>query len=1692
MLVLASASILRAGTTEITAINDYQNGFTLGQNIGSEAETVVVNGDQININGPCYVGLAGSDNQLNLSQQAQLQVNDLLWVSSSSSASGNTIKVENSTLKAGRLGIGPGGTVQLENSVLSIVPHTLRSASNVALNKPATAANYVSGKGPDRITDGNPKTNWHDFYRDTHSLMVDLQDVYTVSRWVMRMTSPYEVGSGKVFYNYRLQYSTKSNPSLSKDSDWIDLDVVTGNVLEITDRNFTPKQTRYVRILVDKPCENTKDTYRGNLYQFELYESFNLDWQNQYGSIALDGSLDFDARSELHLEYASECSMPVAVNPFGEKMNAELFAKYRNLPIYMVNQANGKKELLEPQDHFWQRKNAKLPHYFELPYKETGKRDVSYLAPDAFSPERLAEGEAIYLEKCGACHTDSGKDLVMFGESFAPARVVSSTKKFAGALGDAEAGEKVYEFLRYNHPGPFMTMDEPFLQSGPLGTAPGSNNPPLNKGGDFWPAWTGHETATIEDIHFDYHDYNRSVEFISKNMLNWKEWMPHFIPPAYSQEPIRELLTKGTTPGMVAQTSSLFNSLYSPLKNSSSGWDYDSLAMAQYAQDGWNKIQAYEYQLPTWVGGEWTDAPWTKNGYWDFAPNSSMDDVLLLHGVISAKKDISGDATRTAQYRRLRYGWWETHSALAPTRDYDDGVGRFWSACWYTGQASGMASYNRLLLEKYRLANLAKNYPTYVNGKKDSAYREWAHIQYRYGLMDKDDPQDIQSYVEYTSYLIWKAMLGTELASGSGSQVTCGYCGGDGCSYCNNTGMVSSGFDPNEYSGVYTDILSEYGQEVADFFQVVTQRRSNQPSWKGDLKRPALLARGPSHIGVGQSYNLHILRAEGRDGDVVVSCSNLPSGATLVRQPDSHGDHDYYIRWTPKSSDIGNYQLAIKGQGSVGQTTIYFDLQVSNLGPAPELRTVPEQHSIVVGQQLTVPIAVQTDFVSPMEISMSGQVGRVIENARGFGGVYTVVAEEHLVGAHEITLRATDQHGRVSEKVMQLSILANSAPKITMTKPGEGPGGFKNIFRAKAGETLRIEFDVEEPDGDTVHLSKSIGFPGYFDGNSYVYKVSNDVAKHFPGPNVLTVTATDTNGNASDLVMLVYFEESNVAVDHYPYAVTAGHQIVASGSTVYLDGTGSDDPNGSEISYQWEVKTEHGPSVSLTRAKQSIANFTAPVVSEPTTFTFHLKVTNKEGLSDYDVARVKVMPPGANLNQLASIESSAASDENEIYESVRRLYPASEAFIMRGEVVTLADAADKVDKLYLENATTNQCAYFPKNNSAYIVWNVEVPSSGQYLLNIPYYSTDSSPSRNVNLVVNGAGADAGEFDLVGQSVTVSGRINQQDSGVALGTKDSLTSPVSRYKDRYIWCQLKEGGNSIELQIKSGKELYIDSLQLAQGPGFGNYSSVTFGDLELQEPLQLVGFPDAAVFLSDLPLVSSQNGWQKLGVDALNNNVSPIVMGNWVYEKGFGFHTPSVLEFNLKGNYLRFVSDTFCYTNFDNPQSTLLEYRVYGDGKLIYQGAPAGHADMAEHIDIDVVGVNLLRLEVNQVYEGRHPFGVWAGAYLLPNNYEGWKAHELTSSDTIKVLSAQALQPVPADVSFDFYAFMGKKPTIQGGKDGSFSVAHGMRDKMEYKVETSEDLVNWSSYKQTPEVIDGVKNYPLEKGKEKIFIRVSAE
>ncbi len=115
----------------------------------------------------------------------------------------------------------------------------------------------------------------------------------------------------------------------------------------------------------------------------------------------------------------------------------------------------------------------------------------------------------------------------------------------------------------------------------------------------------------------------------------------------------------------------------------------------------------------------------------------------------------------------------------------------------------------------------------------------------------------------------------------------------------------------------------------------------------------------------------------------------------------------------------------------------------------------------------------------------------------------------------------------------------------------------------------------------------------------------------------------------------------NPASNQAPSAKIIAHQSVTSGETVTLDGSGSSDPDGDTLSYQW-AKTA-GPDIALSNTTDSSLSFIAPSVDQTEQISFLLTVSDGGGLSNSTSVSIQVSPsePPPPSNQAPSAKITA-------------------------------------------------------------------------------------------------------------------------------------------------------------------------------------------------------------------------------------------------------------------------------------------------------------------------------------------------------------------------------------------------------------------------------------------------------------------
>jgi uncharacterized repeat protein (TIGR01451 family) len=139
------------------------------------------------------------------------------------------------------------------------------------------------------------------------------------------------------------------------------------------------------------------------------------------------------------------------------------------------------------------------------------------------------------------------------------------------------------------------------------------------------------------------------------------------------------------------------------------------------------------------------------------------------------------------------------------------------------------------------------------------------------------------------------------------------------------------------------------------------------------------------------------------------------------------------------------------------------------------------------------------------------------------------------------------------------------------------------------------------------------------DSSPKVFNFTTQIKDDFTGgPTNVVLTNTTDDVNASAIVDDTGVE---IQVEGPPTAMIVGSGPVIEKGNVQLDGSGSYDPNGDELSYTWVQLS--GVPVSFS-ADSATINFLAPDVKEDQTMAFQLSVDDGNGNSDTAVTSVVI------------------------------------------------------------------------------------------------------------------------------------------------------------------------------------------------------------------------------------------------------------------------------------------------------------------------------------------------------------------------------------------------------------------------------------------------------------------------------------
>jgi hypothetical protein len=258
-------------------------------------------------------------------------------------------------------------------------------------------------------------------------------------------------------------------------------------------------------------------------------------------------------------------------------------------------------------------------------------------------------------------------------------------------------------------------------------------------------------------------------------------------------------------------------------------------------------------------------------------------------------------------------------------------------------------------------------------------------------------------------------------------------------------------------------------------------------------------------------------------------------------------------------------------------------------------------------------------------------------------GSFTYKPDLNFYGSDSFTYRANDGTSNSNVATVTITInpvvdppIADAGPDQTVDERSKVTLGGSNSFDTE-GEKLSYQWDqvagppVTLSDPKTANPTFTAPLPVGSGGESLTFQ--------------LTVTDEEAEQVTDTAIVNVTLPLAN----RPPNADAGGDQEVEEGEPVTLNGSNSFDPDGDNLSYQWDQITGL-PVTLLPDPTADNPTFTAPFVeSAGLSFTFELTVTDTSGLraTDTTIVNVTSMLPSANQPPGAVVGDDQTVDEDE-------------------------------------------------------------------------------------------------------------------------------------------------------------------------------------------------------------------------------------------------------------------------------------------------------------------------------------------------------------------------------------------------------------------------------------------------------------
>ncbi|MBS2025685.1 MAG: PKD domain-containing protein [Deltaproteobacteria bacterium] len=214
------------------------------------------------------------------------------------------------------------------------------------------------------------------------------------------------------------------------------------------------------------------------------------------------------------------------------------------------------------------------------------------------------------------------------------------------------------------------------------------------------------------------------------------------------------------------------------------------------------------------------------------------------------------------------------------------------------------------------------------------------------------------------------------------------------------------------------------------------------------------------------------------------------------------------------------------------------------------------------------------------------------------------------VGAHTLTLKATDAQGAQGAAQVSITVLAqNTAPTVTITAPASG-----STFTQ--GDTIGLRGSATDAEDGPLSGS-ALTWSSSLDG-ALGHGASLDFSSLRAGAHTITLSAADSGGRIGTAQIDLTVQASQVNLP--PVARLSGPATADAGASVSLDGSASSDPDGTIVSYAFDFGD--GSPVQTGTTSTAAHSYGAPA-----TPTVTLTVTDNQGATGTATLHLTIVKP---------------------------------------------------------------------------------------------------------------------------------------------------------------------------------------------------------------------------------------------------------------------------------------------------------------------------------------------------------------------------------------------------------------------------------------------------------------------------------